>query len=147
MTSKKTIFLLTGCLAGGGVTGYVFLEPNLPIFESRLKTSEADAISNLGNFETLTLPPILVSVKGLDPQKQLRLEVSVQTGPEDVKDVETRVPLYVDVIAQYFRSLETYQIDRPGEILELRSQILRRLQTVSGPASVSDIFITKFLIG
>ncbi|MEV8465922.1 flagellar basal body-associated FliL family protein [Fluviibacterium sp. DFM31] len=145
--SKKSIVLLLGCFTLGGVAGYAVLEPRL----GQIMATSLDRTDTLAGLEsemaTFALPPILVPVSATNPVQQLRLELAIAAPPEYLKELESKAPLFTDVISQYVRSVEVSQIDDPGDIAELRTQLLRRLQTVSSPDLVREIYLTKFMIG
>lgn len=147
MLSKKTVALLLGCFSLGAVAGYAVLEPRLGAILA-VRSNKTDVYTETEvEMGTFPLPPILVPVSSTGPERQLRLELAIAGLPESMKEIESRSSFFTDVVSQYVRSVEVSQIDDPGEIAELRAQLLRRLQTVSSPELVREIYLTKFMIG
>ncbi|MBS0564638.1 MAG: flagellar basal body-associated FliL family protein [Proteobacteria bacterium] len=70
-----------------------------------------------------------------------QLEVERKLAP----DVSLLLPRIVDVLNGYLRAVETRQLADPSALVRLRSQMLRRIQLVTGDR-VRDLLVSEFVI-
>jgi len=62
------------------------------------------------------------------------------------EDVEHLIPRIVDIMNGYLNALETADFQSPAIIVRLRSQLLRRVQVVTGYERVNDLLIMEFVL-
>jgi flagellar FliL protein len=62
------------------------------------------------------------------------------------EDVEHLLPRIVDIMNGYLSALETEDFESPAIIVRLRSQLLRRIQVVTGIERVNDLLVMEFVL-
>lgn len=101
-----------------------------------------------------SLPPVafistgemIISLGPTARSRHLLLEAELEVKPEYLADVELLRPRFLDVFNTYLRAVEERDLDDPGSLPRLRSQLLRRVQIVTGPDRVRDLLITRFVM-
>ena len=61
-------------------------------------------------------------------------------------DVEAIKPRIIDVLNGYLRAVRVSDLEDPTVLIKLRSQMLRRVQVVTGPGYVRDLLIMEFVL-
>ncbi|MBN9885971.1 flagellar basal body-associated FliL family protein [Salipiger abyssi] len=98
------------------------------------------------NAAFVELPPLVISMGSTANLHHLRFRASLEVPPAYAADVTTLQPRIMDVLNTYLRALEPADIEAPGALIKLRSQILRRLQLVAGEGRVRDLLIMEFVL-
>lgn len=94
----------------------------------------------------LELDPLMVSVGGAGSIRQLRFRAFLQLGDGDGGDVTGLQPRILDIFATYLRAVSVDRLEDPTSLLQLRAQLLRRVQLLVGPDVVNDLLIIDFVI-
>ena len=55
-------------------------------------------------------------------------------------------PRILDVMNGYLRAVEVQELADPHALVRLRSQMLRRIQIVTGEGRVRDLLVTEFVL-
>lgn len=92
------------------------------------------------------LPPLTISMGTMANLHHLRFRASLEVPPQYASEVETLAPRVLDVLNSYLRALQPEDIEAPGALIRLRSQMLRRLQMVAGEDRVSDLLVLEFVL-
>lgn len=92
------------------------------------------------------MPPLLISLGPGSQLRHLRFSAQLETPAEAVEVVTSQMPRIVDVANTYLRALESSDFDDPAILLQLRRQLLRRVQLVVGPENVHDFLIMEFVL-
>lgn len=92
------------------------------------------------------LPPLLVPMGNLLSNQYLRFRAELEVTPEYQGEVVTLIPRIVDVLNGYLRALDREDLEKPAALILLRSNMLRRVQTVVGEGRVSSILIMEFVV-
>lgn len=92
------------------------------------------------------LTPIVVNLPGSGDRRFLRFAAQVEVDPAYLEEVAALTPRIVDVLNGYLRALEVSDIEDPGALLRLRSQMLRRAQVVAGGDRVRDLLVMEFVV-
>lgn len=92
------------------------------------------------------LDPLQISVGGEGSIQQLRFRAYLQVGPRGAKAVDAVRPRILDIFATYLRALPVADLQDPAALLRIRSQLLRRVQLLTGPDAVDDLLIIDFVI-
>ena len=92
------------------------------------------------------LPPLLVPMGNLLSNRYLRFRAELEVTPEYHDEVVTLIPRIVDVLNGYLRALDREDLEKPAALILLRSNMLRRIQTVVGEGRVSSILIMEFVV-
>ena len=56
------------------------------------------------------------------------------------------VPRILDVLNGYLRAVEVAELGDANALVRLRSQMLRRIQIVTGEGRVRDLLVTEFVL-
>lgn len=140
--------VLALALGGGG-----FYATHAGVLDSVLHSAEAtdgEAGEHAGpagvapNF--LELDPLTVSVGGAGSIRQLRFRAFLQLAQGAGQDVTALQPRILDIFATYLRAVSVDRLEDPTSLLQLRAQLLRRVQLLVGPDVVDDLLIIDFVI-
>lgn len=93
----------------------------------------------------LELDPMMISVGNAGSIRQLRFRAYLQL-PERNDDVAALQPRILDVFSTYLRAVSVDRLEDPTSLLDLRAQLLRRVQLLTGPGAVNDLLIIDFVI-
>ena len=89
---------------------------------------------------------IVVSM-GSQPKYQLRFNAQLEVVPEKSEQVTLLMPRILDVLNGYLRAVDLEELEDPSALLNIRTQMLRRVQLVTGKGHVNDLLITEFVFG
>ncbi|KMK68851.1 flagellar basal body-associated FliL family protein [Puniceibacterium sp. IMCC21224] len=151
-TSRKLpmIIGLALALAGGG-GGFYAVSSGL-IFGSgnshALSTSadHAEESAPVDDVTFVSLPQLIVSLGPGAHSEHLIFRADLEVPSRHASEVEGILPRVVDVLNSYLRALENRDIEAPGALIKLRSQMLRRVQLVTGPERVEDLLVMEFVL-
>jgi flagellar FliL protein len=65
---------------------------------------------------------------------------------DKAEEVTGLVPRILDVLNGYLRALDVAELEDPDALVRLRSQMLRRIQIVTGEGRVRDLLVTEFVL-
>jgi flagellar protein FliL len=148
--SKLPLLLgLVLALAGGG-GGFMAVQMGLI-------GGQADDSHGEEEMALAELPPIApVAYVAIDPltvnlprdsgRQFLRFVAQVEVVPDAASEVEQLRPRIVDVMNGYLRAVEPADFEDPAVLNHLRSQLLRRIQVVTGEGRVRDLLIQEFIL-
>ena len=97
-------------------------------------------------FSYVPLDPIVVNVGLRDQARLLRFSAELEVLPEHAAEVARLRPRILDVLNTYLRALEMHELEEPAALIRMRSQMLRRVQIVTGPGRVNDLLVTEFVM-
>ena len=100
----------------------------------------------LGNVAFLELPTLVASLGSVNDMHHLRFQANLEVDKTYLADVELLQPRILDVLNSYLRALEPRDIESPGALIKLRSQMLRRIQLVAGEGRVRDLLVAEFVL-
>ncbi|WP_235962682.1 flagellar basal body-associated FliL family protein [Jannaschia marina] len=93
----------------------------------------------------LELDPMMITVGGAGSTKQLRFRAFLQLEP-GAEQIAALQPRILDVFSTYLRAVSVARLEDPTALLDLRAQLLRRVQLLAGADVVSDLLIIDFVI-
>lgn len=101
------------------------------------------------SLQGIAFVPLETMVVSLDPtstSRHLRFsaQVEVVSGAED--DVALLSPRILDVLNSYLRAIDAAVIEDPQAMAQIRAQMLRRIQLVTGEGRVRDLLIIEFVL-
>jgi flagellar FliL protein len=70
----------------------------------------------------------------------------LEVPPAHEAEVTRLLPRVLDVLNGYLRVIDLTELSDPTSLAVLRAQILRRIQTVTGPGRVQDLLVTQFVV-
>lgn len=94
----------------------------------------------------LAMDPVIVSIRGSRNYKHLRFQSYLDTDEQHRAEVERLMPRITDVMNMYLNALEAGDFEDPIAMIKLRSQLLRRVQIVTGKTHVNDLLIKEFVL-
>lgn len=138
--------LILGLLfaALGGVGGYFATQAMKPG-----NTTPAKApvhVEKLPDLAFVALDPMIVSLRSEAVTGHLRFHIQLEVVGQYQSDVAHLAPRIVDVVNGYLRALEPSDFQDPMILSKLRSQLLRRIQIVTGEGRVRDVLIMEFIL-
>jgi len=92
------------------------------------------------------ISPFLVSLGPGTNARHLRFQAQLEVEKSHEADVTMLLPRVVDVLNSYLRAIEPAELEEPGALTRLRSQMLRRVQIVTGEGRVRDLLIMEFVL-
>ncbi len=107
---------------------------------------EGKSVGDMPNVAFVAVDPMVISL-GLGAASQhLRFRAQLEVPLEYKADVEMLLPRVVDVLNSYLRALEIADLADAAALVRLRSQMLRRIQIVTGAGRVNDLLIMEFVL-
>lgn len=94
----------------------------------------------------LELEALVVSLGAAESNRNLIFAASLEVPPEHLEEVTQLTPRVLDVLNSYLRVIAISELSEPTSLARLRSQMLRRIQVVTGTGRVSDLLVTQFLV-
>lgn len=130
----------TGILGLGGA-----VEDEMLASKAAEEKSDDLPILDLPPIAFVPLDPIVISLDGAERRHlRFRAELEVVSGYQ--AEVETLKPRILDVLNTYLRAVDAEEFERSGALIDLRAQMLRRIQIVTGEGRVRDLLIAEFVV-
>lgn len=128
--------------AGGGfAAGFLGL---LPSFGGGGPSQPApDALPDIA---FVPLDPIVVNLGPAAGGRHLRFAAQIEVAAPYRAEVDMLRPRVLDLLNGYLRAVDPAEFDRPGALVRLRAQMLRRIQIVTGEGRVRDLLVTEFVL-
>lgn len=136
-------------LAGGGggffavYSGMILGNDSSPTEE---ESAEVHDIEPLPDITYVGLDPFVVSLTSGGTSEYLRFRAQLEVPSAHQEEVERVLPRVIDVLNGYLRALSPADIESPDALVKLRSQMLRRVQIVTGQERVSDLLVMEFVL-
>ncbi len=105
-----------------------------------------DALAPLGDIAFVAVDPMVISVNAQPAARLLRFRAQLEVPGNYEADVTKLLPRVVDVLNSYLRALEVSDLEDQAALTRLRSQMLRRIQVVTGQGRVNDLLIMEFVL-
>jgi len=134
-------------LAGGG-GGFYAVSSGMILGEKPQHEEPAVSVepSLLGDIVFVPVEPMVVSINSETGMQHLRFRAQLEVTKSYQDEVELLLPRVVDVLNSYLRALKTSDLHGPAVLVRLRSQMLRRIQIVTGPGKVKDLLVMEFVL-
>jgi flagellar FliL protein len=98
------------------------------------------------DFAFVPVPSVTISLGNPSDNKHLRFTAQLEVAKAKASKVEELMPRILDVLNGYMRALEESDLQQPDALVRLRSQMLRRIQIVTGEGYVRDLLVTEFVL-
>ena len=98
------------------------------------------------DFAFVAVPSVTISLGNPADNKHLRFTAQLEVAKARASKVEELMPRILDVLNGYMRALEETDLQQPDALVRLRSQMLRRIQMVTGEGYVRDLLVTEFVL-
>lgn len=92
------------------------------------------------------LDPLVVSLGAATQSRHLRFRAELEVEPGTEQDVARIKPRVMDVLNSYLRAVAVSDLEDPAALVNLRAQMLRRIQLVAGEGRVRDLLIMEFVV-
>lgn len=112
------------------------------------ETAEAgvEHVGDLPAIAFVPLEPVTITLGDLASNNHLRFAAQLEVNLAYQADVVLLAPRILDVINGYLRAVEVGELGDPNALVRLRSQMLRRIQIVTGEGRVRDLLVTEFVL-
>lgn len=142
------IGLMLALIAGGG--GFFAAFSGIGPFGSAPKAEEKvddqKVLKAIGGTSFVELDPIIVNIRSSSKYQLLRFVGQVEVKPEHANEITQLKPRLMDVMNTYLNALEAAHFEDPIALIKLRSQLLRRIQIITGNGRVEDLLIMEFIL-
>ncbi|MCE6960942.1 flagellar basal body-associated FliL family protein [Cereibacter sphaeroides] len=92
------------------------------------------------------IEPIVISLGRGSSMSHLRFTAQLEVSKTAAPEVTLLLPRILDVLNGYLRAVEVSRLEDPAALVELRAQMLRRIQIVTGEGRVRDLLVTEFVL-
>lgn len=110
------------------------------------RQNHSEEIQDLPRVAFVPMDPLLISLGGEGRSKHLRFSAQIEVEPGSVTGVTNLLPRIVDVLNTYLRAVEIAELESPSSLTQLRGQMLRRIQMVTGEGHIRDLLIMEFVL-
>jgi flagellar FliL protein len=94
----------------------------------------------------VSLDPVVITLGPEIAGRHLMFSAYLEVPPAHEAEVTHLVPRVLDVLNGYLRVIDLSELSEPTSLAVLRAQMLRRIQTVTGPGRVNDLLVTQFVV-
>ncbi len=149
--SKLPLILgLALALAGGGGSFFAVYSGILPGTSEHAssdgKTDRAANPMEVPDVAFVPVDPLVIGLGRASSARHLRFRAQLEVPSDERSQVEALLPRVVDVMNTYLRAVEISDLEDPSALVRLRSQLLRRVQVVTGQERVNDLLIMEFVV-
>ncbi len=140
--------LVLALLAGGGGYWAVTagpLSPTAPAIEED-DSVEAAELMPPSDAVFVSLDPVIITLGPEIAGRHLMFTAYLEVSPAHEAEVTRLLPRVLDVLNGYLRVIDLSELSDPTSLAVLRAQMLRRIQTVTGPGRVRDLLVTQFVV-
>ncbi len=130
-------------LGGGGFYAVYSGMILAPATESKPTDAAMDGATGVA-FVPLT--QVTISLGKVAENHHLRFTAQLEVPKEKVAEVTELVPRILDVLNGYLRAVDVPELEDANALVRLRSQMLRRIQIVTGEGRVRDLLVTEFVL-
>lgn len=143
---KRAVLIgLVLAILGGGAGFYAVTRGLVAALAGPHESAETPA-SAMPDVAILEVEPILVTLSPESRNRHLRFRTQLEVAKPHANEVQTLMPRIVDVMNSYLRALEPADFEDPQVLPRLRSQLLRRIQVVTGQGRVKDLLVMEFVL-
>ncbi len=105
-----------------------------------------DDVAPLPAIAFVPLDPMVISLGQASQRQHLRFQAQLEVAPTHQAEVALLTPRILDVLNGYLRAVDVAQLEDPAALVQLRAQMLRRIQIVTGEGRVRDLLVTEFVL-
>jgi flagellar protein FliL len=129
---------------GGG--GFYAVYSGLILGPSNAAAHGGEQASELPEIAFVPLDPVIITLGEVSQNIHLKFAAQLEVNGPMEDDVTLLKPRILDVLNGYLRAVEVEELADPHALVRLRSQMLRRVQIVTGEGRVRDLLITEFVL-
>lgn len=134
---------------GGGAGGFWMMSSGLLSGGAESEDTESANSAYAGESHSVSfieLEPLTISIGPESGGRYLIFAGHLEVPTQYQADIEHLTPRVLDVLNTYLRVVEAEELATPSSLLRLRSQMLRRVQLVTGDDRVNDLLVTQFVV-
>ena len=128
---------------GGG--GFYAVYSGLILGHAPAPAHGSDA-SDLPDIVFVPLESVTITLGQVAENIHLKFAAELEVNAPMEAEVVLLKPRILDVLNGYLRAVEVAELSDPHALVRLRSQMLRRIQIVTGEGRVRDLLITEFVL-
>lgn len=149
--SLKFPLLLGVALAIAGAGGSFYLVRSGLFIQAEssgedLPGRRTDTVGATPDVVFVAIEPVIVALGNVRDSRHLRFRAQLEVNAPHRAEVEQLLPRVVDVLNTYLRALDISDLEDQAALVRLRSQMLRRIQMVTGAERVRDLLIMEFVL-
>ncbi len=139
------VLLMLGLGAGSfyAVTSGLILAPKS---NAEMMEKAEDDLPEISEIAFVPITPIIINLANENSNKLLRFHAQIEVPASYEEDVMKLKPRIADILNGYLRAVDLQELENPSALINLRAQILRRLQIVAGDGRINDVLIMEFVI-
>ncbi|ABV94996.1 flagellar basal body-associated protein FliL [Dinoroseobacter shibae DFL 12 = DSM 16493] len=151
-TPKKKggkLFLIIGLvllLAGGGGGFYAVYSGLILAPATETAETEPEPRDQGPEVAFVPLDPLVVTLGENGRNSYLRFTAELEVESRYETEVAHLRPRVLDVLNGYLRAVQAQDLEAPAALARLRSQMLHRVQIVTGEGRVRDLLVTEFVL-
>ena len=145
------IGLVGAIVLGGGsffaVYSGMILAPDPMI--GGVQTVEEETLEPAGplpNIAFVPVQPMVINLGQASSSRHLKFEAQLEIVPKYEEEVILLLPRVTDVINSYLRAVPVSKLEEPTALIDIRRQMLRRIQIITGEGRVRDLLIMEFVL-
>ncbi len=128
--------------AAGGFYGIRLLGPG----HDMLAAAESAVAAPADAPAWVELEPLVVTLPRASGRQFLRFAATLEVAPDAASAVAALRPRIVDVMNSYLRAVEPADFENRMILADLRAQLPRRIQVVTGEGQVRDLLVIEFVL-
>ena len=106
----------------------------------------AEHVTDLPDIAFVPLEAVTITLGEVEDSVHLRFAAQLEVEKIRKDEVTLLMPRILDVLNSYLRAVEVAELGDPHALVRLRSQMLRRIQIVTGEGRVRDLLVTEFVL-
>jgi flagellar FliL protein len=140
--------IVLAVLAGGGGFWAVTSGPLAPATAPPMEDAAEPETEDVAPVDVVfvSLEPIVITLGPEVAGRHLMFTAYLEVSPNHEAEVTRLLPRVLDVLNGYLRVIDLSELSDPTSLAVLRAQMLRRIQTVTGPGRVHDLLVTQFVV-
>jgi flagellar protein FliL len=129
---------------GGG--GFYAVYSGLILGQAEAAPHGEEHASDLPEIAFVPLDPVIITLGEVAENIHLKFAAQLEVNGPMEAEVTLLKPRILDVLNGYLRAVEVAELSDPHALVRLRSQMLRRIQIVTGEGRVRDLLVTEFVL-
>ena len=138
------IGLVLFLLLGGG--GFFAVYSGMILAQKSHAPVAQDHVSDIPDIAFVPLEPVTITLGEVSANIHLRFAAQLEVESARQGEVTLLMPRILDVLNGYLRAVDVAELGDPNALVRLRSQMLRRIQIVTGEGRVRDLLVTEFVL-
>ena len=144
--SKLPLILGLVLFAVLGSGGFYAVYSGLVLAPAAATSAGKEHASDMPDIAFVPLDPVTITLGEVSANIHLRFAAQLEVDSARKDEVTLLIPRILDVLNGYLRAVEVAELGDPNALVRLRSQMLRRIQIVTGEGRVRDLLVTEFVL-